>query len=494
MRPTTANTERLLNKGAQRLRYGSGKRKKQNWSLLQLARKVEALVLIHQTEINPNFSLYLGGKRKRLTGAGAKLKYPDLDVKLLEWFRERRTAIDPNSNTTSNAVARREKVSFKQLQRHGAKLSIQFQHNQPSAKWYVRFMARHRLSLQRPKRNQKIPLAEAYERISSFYSYLRQASRWGPRRGPMGAFTPRDTCNMDESPLTLFGDQNKRSINDIGTANEVEGHLSNKRFATLILTVFGRDNTRIGPVLLFKGKGHVSPTEKLQYAKGVSVFFTPKAVINKPTMDLYVQLWCAKVCHIFGCVRRGNQQEFLLFSKIQDAHPKLFITDSANSHLNSDVIRALRQKRVVVAIIPKGCTMYVQALDVFVFSVFKQHYDDVADEFIEKNGPRGKLKLTASQSRILCTRLTWSAWLRTLKSIDFEKSFQDLGYVWVDNSVVSPRTMPGYTFDPVSDDCPISTPDDEEENRIDKVATEIAEQQKTLLSTKKQLTLTNMWK
>ena len=85
----------------------------------------------------------------------------------------------------------------------------------------------------------------------------------------------------------------------LATANEVEGNLSNKRFATLILTVFGRDNTRMGPVLLFKGKGQVSPKEKLQYAKGVSVFFTPKAVINKPTMDLYAQLWCSKVCHIF---------------------------------------------------------------------------------------------------------------------------------------------------------------------------------------------------
>jgi hypothetical protein len=101
------------------------------------------------------------------------------------------------------------------------------------------------------------------------------------------------------------------------------------------------------------------------------------------------------------------------------------------------MIRLLRQKRVVVAIIPKGCTMYVQTLDVFIFSVFRRHYDDVADEFIEKNGPRGQFKLTASESRILCTRLTWFAWLRTLKSIDFEKFFQDLGDIWVDDSVVS---------------------------------------------------------
>ena len=40
---------------------------------------------------------------------------------------------------------------------------------------------------------------------------------------------------MDESPLSLFGDQTKRSINDINTCNEVEGCLSNKVRTFLIV-------------------------------------------------------------------------------------------------------------------------------------------------------------------------------------------------------------------------------------------------------------------
>ncbi|CAF4931971.1 unnamed protein product, partial [Rotaria socialis] len=44
----------------------------------------------------------------------------------------------------------------------------------------------------------------------------------------MGAFTDGDICNMDESPLALFGDQVKRSVNDIGTSNEINGCISNK--------------------------------------------------------------------------------------------------------------------------------------------------------------------------------------------------------------------------------------------------------------------------
>jgi hypothetical protein len=73
----------------------------------------------------------------------------------------------------------------------------------------------------------------------------------------MGAFTPKDVCNMDESPLSLFGDQSKLSVNDINTCNETKGNLINKRFCTVILTVFGDDNSRIGPVMSFKGKGNL---------------------------------------------------------------------------------------------------------------------------------------------------------------------------------------------------------------------------------------------
>ncbi|CAF4475491.1 unnamed protein product, partial [Rotaria sp. Silwood2] len=332
---------------------------------------------------------------------------------------------------------------------------------------------RHRLSLQRPKRQQKLPLTDVYKHVTAFYSYIRRANKWGPKRGPMGAFTPRNICNMDESPIELFGDQSKRSINDIGTSNDIEGHLTNKRFATLILTVFAEDNSRMGPILIFKGQGHVTLIDRAQYAQGVHVFFTPKGVINGTTMDRYVQSW---------------------WSKVRDPHPKLMIADSANPHLNADVIRDLRKKRVVVAIIPKGCTMYVQVLDVSVFSVFKNHYDDVVAEYIDHNGPRSKIKLTASQSRVLCTRFTWSAWLRTLKSIDFVKVFQNIGYIWSDNSPFSLRTMPGYTFDPSSADWESSTNDDNDtEDRIDIVADKASEQQQqhtqSLATRSKQLTL-----
>ncbi|CAF3067168.1 unnamed protein product [Rotaria sp. Silwood2] len=105
-----------------------------------------------------------------------------------------------------------------------------------------------------------------------------------------------------------------------------------------------------------------------------------------------------------------------------------------------------------------------------------------------------KIKLTASQSRILCTRFTWSARIQTLKSVDFLKAFQGIDYIWTNNSPVSLRSMPGYTFGPTSVDC-LSLIDDNED-RIDIVAEEALEQQRTQITSTqtKQLTLINMWK
>lgn len=171
----------------------------------------------------------LGSKRRRLHGGGKKLKYKDLDTRLLTWFHERRTPIAATSTDAASAIdIRREKVTFRQLQRQGERISDELRQDRPSTKWYRRFMLRHRLSLQRPKRQQKVPIAEAHRLAQSFYCFLRRASTWGPSRGSMGCFTPKDVFNFDESPLALFGDQTKRSINYVNTCNEISGHLSNK--------------------------------------------------------------------------------------------------------------------------------------------------------------------------------------------------------------------------------------------------------------------------
>src|SRR5262249_51323695 len=101
----------------------------------------------------------------------------------------------------------------------------------------------------------------------------------------------------------------------------------------------------------------------LSYQKYALIVYTFR------TMDKYISWW---------------------YSKVNDGQPKLFITDSSSTHLNEETIRLMRRQRVVVAVIPKGCTMYIHALDVHVFSTFKHHHYECVEEWIEKNGGRSK--------------------------------------------------------------------------------------------------------
>ena len=131
------------------------------------------------------------------------------------------------------------------------------------------------------------------------------------------------------------------------------------------------------------------------------------------------------------------------------------------------MINVLREKKAVTSIIPQGCTQYLQLLDTSGLSVFKSHYQAAADEFIDQQGPRHRLKLSAKQQRILCTRLISTAWARTVQSVDFERAFMNIGYIWVDDSPISPRTLPGFVFDPktvLSDTVIIEENDDDDEN------------------------------
>ncbi|CAF1596073.1 unnamed protein product [Didymodactylos carnosus] len=69
-----------------------------------------------------------------------------------------------------------------------------------------------------------------------------------------------------------------------------------KRFCTIILTVSGEDQ-RVNPILLFKGKGHVTAAEEKQYAKGIKVFLTPKGFINIPAVNKYSEWFISQAQH-----------------------------------------------------------------------------------------------------------------------------------------------------------------------------------------------------
>ena len=87
-----------------------------------------------------SFSVLSGKNRRRISGTGKKLKYVDSD------------------STISSTDIRRERITFKQLQRQGEKISLSLKHQPPSSKWYYRFMKRHRIISAATKKTAEDPV------------------------------------------------------------------------------------------------------------------------------------------------------------------------------------------------------------------------------------------------------------------------------------------------------------------------------------------------
>ena len=89
-------------------------------------------------------------------GGGKKLVFVDLDHRLILWYRSRRT--DPRGISLPATDIRREKVTLRHLEKEGQRIAKELNHSSPSPSWYFRFLKRHGLSLQRPKRQHKVPI------------------------------------------------------------------------------------------------------------------------------------------------------------------------------------------------------------------------------------------------------------------------------------------------------------------------------------------------
>ncbi|CAM4843231.1 unnamed protein product [Rotaria magnacalcarata] len=79
------------------------KRKRRQWNIKE---KLDAVALFNKNK---------SAKRKRLDGGVKKLVYVDLDHKLFIWYRSRRT--DPKDKSLVPADVRREKVTFRRLEK-----------------------------------------------------------------------------------------------------------------------------------------------------------------------------------------------------------------------------------------------------------------------------------------------------------------------------------------------------------------------------------------
>ena len=79
------------------------------------------------------------------------------------------------------------------------------------------------------------------------------------------------------------------------------------------------------------------------------------------------------------------QEQWAPAAGLGDGRPKLVVMDKFKGNLESRVLECLRERGVLVAVIPGGCTSLIQPLDVGWNAPFKRHVEAARNQFFSDN-------------------------------------------------------------------------------------------------------------
>ena len=215
--------------------------------------------------------------------------------------------------------------------------------------WLERFMSRKRLSLRRKTTVcQSIP-ADCIPKLVSFITHLRQLQLRHNYRQDETA------CWMDMPSDTTVNLTGSRSVPLKSTGHE-------KDHFTVILTARA-DGTKAKPYVVFKGKG-TRLIKDLQCIAGIVVRFSSNGWMNDSLTIDYLHA-------IIG------QLTF---------HKRLLVWDAYRCHTSEAVHAETSRLRLHTAIVPGGCTKYIQAADVVWNACFKSHMRSCYDTWLSEPG------------------------------------------------------------------------------------------------------------
>ncbi|GBC09636.1 hypothetical protein RclHR1_00900022 [Rhizophagus clarus] len=170
---------------------------------------------------------------------GARPKYPQLEVELMEWFRESRRQLKVVTRYMIQAKAR--SLSKKQVYQE---IYPDIKNAKLSQKWVDGFMSRHNLVNRRKTTiSQKLP--ENYVSLQSeFLSYVLFRRR--EHQYPLSLI-----ANMDETPIS-FNLPNNTTVEQRGTRTISILSTGYERSNFTVVLACTADGTKLPPVIIFK--------------------------------------------------------------------------------------------------------------------------------------------------------------------------------------------------------------------------------------------------
>jgi hypothetical protein len=267
---------------------------------------------------------------------GARPKFPQLEVELIEWFKEARKQLKTVSRYMIQARARSLAKKIIYQEEYPDIKNAKF-----SQKWVDGFMSRHNLvNRRRTTVSQRLP-DDYVEQQSNFLSYVLYCRK--EHKYPLSLI-----ANMDETPMafnlpsnTTVEQRGTKTISILSTGHE-------RANFTVVLSCLA-DGTKLPPVIIFK----LVNVPREEFPNGVIIRANKEGWMNEKEMIWWIEnVWSQRA-------RRGNNPRSLL------------ILDSFTAHKTDAVKQRFREKKTNLAMIPGGLTSRLQPLDVSLNKSFK---------------------------------------------------------------------------------------------------------------------------
>ena len=273
-----------------------------------------------------------------MSRVGSKPKHPVWEKKVLDWVKDMQ--------------AQRRKVTRRRLVKHATRLLKALTNKtEISNKLLLSWKKRNNKSFVRTKRRVKHADDTLMTAAKKYHHSMRRSATLGVDFGlGMGQFDPDLIANMDETGKCITADRKVLVSKDTEsiTLDRPFGTVSLKRFATVVLTVFGKPQL-VKPLIIFRGQGKRLGTESLRWDSRVVVHFQEEAWMDAKIMEtVYVPLRQRAVKQL--------------------PHKKVLLADALGAHFKKQVLCMFPAANTWVCRIPEGATCFLQYLDFYFFA------------------------------------------------------------------------------------------------------------------------------
>lgn len=257
-------------------------------------------------------------------------------------------------------------------------------------------MNRHGLTLRKCTSLSQHDPGNLIDRVISFILGLR-------RQFHAKNYAAANVIAMDETPIWLDM-PGSTTVNEAGATS-------------VTIRSTGHEKDRVTVCLAAKANG--------QKLKPFIVFNGGKRDVKRMNEDRQLTNRCVIRSSINGWMNEDLTIEWIqtVVGRLSFA-PRLLVWDTYKCHMTDDVKGALRQSKVDAALVPGGCTKYIQAPDVSWNKPFKSlcqiAYDEWMAETEHELTPAGRMK---APSRRSCVDRILSAW-ESLPAEVIKKSFE----------------------------------------------------------------------